>query len=227
MIEIKNLSVGYGKTNVLEEINIPFSDGQVHGIVGNNGSGKTTFFRTIYKFINNYEGQILYKGREIKRSDVAYLPTENFFYYNLTGREYLNIIQSQYNKNVLKNLENLFEVPLDRLIKEYSSGMKKKLALLGILRLDRDILLLDEPFNGLDMESVYVLKKIILILKKREKTILITSHITEVLKDLCDHYYYLESGKIQFIGDYNQSLIIDEKLEKKYDQKLKILMDDL
>lgn len=227
MIEIKDLTVGFDKTKILKEINVTFSEGLVHGIIGNNGSGKTTFFRTIYKFIKNYEGQILYRGKEITRSDVAYLPMENFFYYNLTGREYLNVIQSSYNKNIIKNLENLFEVPLNMLIKKYSSGMKKKLALLGILRLDRDILLLDEPFNGLDIESVYVLKKIIIILRKRGKTILITSHITEVLRDLCNCYYYLESGEIQFIGDYDKSAIIEEKLEEKYNSKLRNLMDDI
>ena len=95
----------------------------------------------------------------------------------------------------------LFSLPLDTIIDDYLSGMKKKLALMGILKQDKPIMILDEPFNGLDIEACRVVRQILLKLKDRAKTIIITSHIIETLTNLCDYIYFLEEGKIKFSKD--------------------------
>ena len=110
--------------------------------------------------------------------------------------DYLELFKSN-NKNF--NIElwnNLMKLPLEDLISSYSSGMKKKLALMGIIALNRPVLLLDEPFNTLDLESVELLKKIIPSLKKEGKTISVTSQILETLTEICNEIHYLIDGKI-------------------------------
>jgi ABC-2 type transport system ATP-binding protein len=93
-------------------------------------------------------------------------------------------------------MEQLFLLPLDQVIDQYSTGMKKKLALLGVLKQDKPILILDEPFNGLDMETCRIIHLIILQLKEKGKTIIVTSHILETLTNLCDYIHLLEGGKV-------------------------------
>jgi ABC-2 type transport system ATP-binding protein len=217
MIEIKNLDVKIGNAHILQGVNVKFEKGKVHGIIGLNGSGKTTLFKVLYRHIQKFSGHILYDCENLRRSDIAFLPTDNFFYYNLTGREYLNIFPSAFSMDVLNDVELFFGLPLDKLIHNYSSGMKKKLALLGVLRLNRSIYLFDEPFNGLDIESAYLLKKIIKALKTKNRTIILSSHILETLIGLCDSYFILESGKVEEIQNTEDLQLISARLDEKYD----------
>ena len=144
-------------------------------------------------------GEILNDGNKINKKSLAYLVTENFFYANITGREYLNLFS---NKEFdLEKWNLLFDLPLDHIIDGYSTGMKKKLALLGILKQDKPLLILDEPFNGIDIETCRIIRMILLRLKENGKTIIVTSHIIETLTNLCDFIHYLEKGKIKYSKD--------------------------
>ena len=200
MITIKNLNISYRKNEpVIDNLNLLIQDGMIHGIVGLNGAGKTTLLNSMFGLKKVDSGEILNDGNKINKKSLAYLVTENFFYANITGREYLNLFS---NKEFdLEKWNLLFDLPLDHIIDGYSTGMKKKLALLGILKQDKPLLILDEPFNGIDIETCRIIRMILLRLKENAKTIIVTSHIIETLTNLCDFIHYLEKGKIKYSKD--------------------------
>ena len=211
MINIERLSVNYGDTVVFEKANVFFDRGKCYGIIGFNGSGKTTLFETIYGFKHS-KGKITLDGKKIKKKHIAYLPTENYFYHNLIGREYLKIFQNSNANDLISELESLFNVKLDEFILTYSSGAKKKLALMGIILLKREVYLLDEPFNNLDIESVIILIEFVKKIKASGKIIIISSHIVNLLNDFCDEIYYLEKKRINRMS---------KSIEEYYDQELR------
>jgi len=196
-LKIQNLVVGYDKTAmVLNQLNLDLSSNAIHGIVGLNGAGKTTLLYTISGFISPTEGSILYEGQPLEKSAIAFLETHNFFYHKITGKEYLGLFKTQNTNFQFEQWNTLFELPLNKLIETYSTGMKKKLAFLAVLSLDRPIIILDEPFNGLDLESNLSVKKVLQGLKEAGKTIIITSHILEALTEITDYIHYLSEKKI-------------------------------
>ncbi len=197
MISISQLKVDYGKLNVLNNLSLDIHANSIHGLVGLNGSGKTTLLNTIYGLKSKNMGSIQWNGKPIERKNIAYLETVNYFYPRITGGEYLGIFKSKNLEFDIDKWNELFELPLNKLIDDYSTGMKKKLALLGIISLNREILILDEPFNGLDMETVQKAKMLLTGLRSK-RTILITSHILESLTGICHYISYLNNGSIQF-----------------------------
>lgn len=196
MLTITDLTVKYGTHTVLDRLSLTLADHSVHGLVGLNGSGKTTLLKALYGLIKKAEGQILYQGIAPDRKQMSFLPTENYFYSFITGREYLDFFLYYHPTFDLDPLLDYFSLPLDAMVDQYSTGMKKKLALLAHLILDKEIMIFDEPFNGLDLESVYVFTRLVESLRKKRKTILITSHILDTLTPLCDHIHYLSAGRI-------------------------------
>ena len=199
MIIIKNISFSYTKNDlVLDKLCWEIETSNIHGLVGLNGAGKTTLFHIMYGFYKEKKDLILYKNLPLSKKNISLLETNNFFYSKITGMEYLRLF-SVNNSNFNIDLWNeIFNLPLKKYISIYSSGMKKKLAFLGNLALDRSIVLLDEPFNGVDIETVQKFKLIINKLKEKGKTIIITSHILESLTGICDTISYLENKKIKF-----------------------------
>ncbi len=194
MISINDLHISYGKKKVIENLSVSLTEGNIHGIVGLNGAGKTTLLNTIFGLKKQEKGTIQWKNESISRKSIAFLPTEPFFYPNITGKEYLEIFPG--NNFNLEKWNALFKLPLNNLVDNYSTGMKKKLALLSTIKPGKEILILDEPFNGLDLETTRILRSVILNLKKQGKTILISSHILETLTNLCDFLYYLSEKHI-------------------------------
>lgn len=200
MITIRNLTISYKKgEKVIDNLNLSLDVGLIHGIVGLNGAGKTTFLNALFGLKKPDAGTITFNGQKISKKSVAYLVTENFFYSNITGNEYLSLFKN--SEFATDHWNKLFNLPLDKIIDGYSTGMKKKLALLGILKQDKSIMILDEPFNGLDIETCRIIRMILLRLKEKGKTIMITSHIIETLTNLCDFIHYLEAGQIKFTKD--------------------------
>jgi ABC-2 type transport system ATP-binding protein len=194
MISIKELSVKFGNNPVLNNISINFQKGNIHGIVGLNGAGKTTFFNVLAKILPPDTGQLIFNNVNLVIKDTAYLETVNFFYSRITGNEYLKIFRQTNSDFSLTVLQDYFKLPLDELVENYSTGMKKKLALLGVLKQNRPIFILDEPFNGLDLETNKILEIIIATLKQKDKTIFVSSHIIEPLFAICDKIHLLENG---------------------------------
>ena len=195
MLTIDNLSVSYGTHTVLSQLDLSLERGGIHGIVGFNGAGKTTLLNAIYG-IPAQRDCIRFDGMPLSRRDIAYLETESFFYSRITGRDYLKLFQARSGGFDFETLSTVFSLPLDHFVDSYSTGMKKKLALTGILSLDRKVLLLDEPFNGLDLESVSVLQLALRKLCAAGKLVVVTSHILESLSPLCDAIHLLQDGRI-------------------------------
>lgn len=215
MISIEKLNLSYGKTKrVIDSLDLVISENTINGVVGLNGSGKTTLLNAIYGLKSVESGTIKWQGEKITKKVISYLVTEPFFYSNITGNEYLSLFKnSSFDTN---KWNELFHLPLNQIIDEYSTGMKKKLAILSVLKQDKPIIILDEPFNGLDIETCRIIRTILLGLKEKGKTIIITSHIIETLTNLCDYIHFLEGGKILFSKEKNEF----EEFEKELFQNL-------
>lgn len=197
MLEIKNISVSFKDKNVLQNLNLEIEEGIILGILGKNGAGKTTLFESLYQS-QKYNGEILWKNQKLLRQNISYLETENYFYPYITGREYLSYFAKDKLPKTIELAEK-FQLSLDKYVQYYSSGMKKKLALIGMLMLDKPINILDEPFNGVDFEGVHLLYDIIRELKQSNKMVIISSHIIETLFHTCDRIVTLENGLISNI----------------------------
>lgn len=197
MLTIKNLSLSFGKHNVLDNLSLSWASGKIHGIVGQNGAGKSSFFNLLAGIEKATAGTILWEGQTWNPRLLGYLETHNFFYSRITGAEYLKMFPTSNLNFDLDAFQSFFQLPLNDLVEHYSTGMKKKLALLAILKQEKSLYILDEPFNGLDLETNKVLEVTLDILKQKGKTILISSHILAPLLEVCDEIHYLSGGKME------------------------------
>jgi ABC-2 type transport system ATP-binding protein len=195
MIEIIKLSKQYGMVNALKNVNIRFDEGHVYGIVGENGAGKTTLFRCIAG-LEDYEGQILSDTQPLK-NQLGYLPTEPYFFSKITGKEYIQLLVNAREKKIEKiDDKNIFDLPLNQYASTLSTGMKKKLAITAILLQENKYFILDEPFNGVDIQSNLIMVEIIHKLRELNKTVIISSHIFSTLSDTCDEIFLLRKGEL-------------------------------
>lgn len=226
MISIDGLHISYdGEQNVINGLNLNLQTAMIHGIVGLNGSGKTTLLNSLFGFVRPNSGSITFNSETLTKKSIAYLKTENYFYPNITGNEYLSLfINPAFNTT---EWNELFQLPLDHLIEEYSTGMRKKLALLGILKTNRPILILDEPFNGLDIESSRMVRSVLLKLKANGKTIIVTSHILETLTNMCNQIHLLEDGRITASRHEHEFEEFSSHVFNKIEAKNKALIDKL
>lgn len=196
MLSIVNLSKSYGKKKILDAIKLQFHPGEINGIVGENGAGKTTLFNCIAG-LESFEGNINYETTILKNT-IGFLETNPEFLSKITGKEYLQLVCNARNiKEVNFDEQNIFDLPLKQYAETYSTGMKKKLAFTGILLQNNDIFILDEPFNGVDIQSNIIIKELLKKLKEKGKIVLLSSHIFSTLQDTCDYLHYLKAGKIK------------------------------
>lgn len=204
MIEIKNVSKWFGGDQVLKSVNLVMESGKIHGIIGNNGSGKTVLFKCICGFLKPKEGEITVDGIRVgKDSDFPsglgiIIETPGFLPHE-TGLRNLQILASL-NNMIGKSqiIDVLHKVGLDPRMKKhvckYSLGMRQRLGIAQAIMENPNTLILDEPFNGLDKKGVAEIRDIILELKHQNKTILIASHNAEDIKVLCDNVYEMDAG---------------------------------
>ena len=196
MIELEGLTKQFGEKLVLDRVSFCFEKGTINGIVGLNGAGKTTLFNCIV-------GLLSYTGRVICNANnkIGFLPTQTYLYPKTTGLEFIEFcliacgIKVDYKE--IASINEVFKLPLkDEYARNYSDGMKKKLSILILLLQKNDILILDEPFNNLDVETNLILLDILKQIRKN-KTILISSHIIDPLKAICDNVILLHNSKFQ------------------------------
>lgn len=222
MIKISGLSKSFGKNEVLKDIHLEFQAGKVYGLVGENGAGKTTLFRCIAG-LENYQGTINSDLKPLK-NHLGLLLTEPYFFAKITGKEYIRLLcNARGVKDPDLDAKNIFDLPLDQYASTYSTGMKKKLALTAVLLQGNQYFILDEPFNGVDIQSNIVLTEIILKLRELGKMVIVSSHIFSTLSDTCDEIHLLKKGeKLKTVqqGDFHsleaemKGISIGDKIEK-------------
>lgn len=197
MLKIKNIDFSYGDEKVLFNVSLELKPGHIYGVLGVNGAGKTTLFQIVFGLLTPSKGKIIYPDKSFDTSQIGYLETEPRFYPYMKGSEYIGLLSHGNPTFDADQWNEIFKLPLNKLVDTYSTGMKKKLALFGIISQDKPIMLLDEPFNGLDLETVENLNLILKEMKKKNKIIVLTSHILEVLKINCDKISFLNKGTVQ------------------------------
>lgn len=206
MIRVEKLNKTFGKTVILDNVNLSIEDGKIYGFIGRNASGKTVLFKILCGFISPTKGDIIIDGKKIGK-DLDFpercgiiIENPGFIDY-LSGFKNLEILASINNIISKKDIEEvMLRVGLDpnntKSVKKYSLGMRQKLAIAQAIMERPKILILDEPMNSLDEESVEVIRNILLDLKKQGVTILISSHIREDINILCDKVFRISQGVV-------------------------------
>ncbi len=195
MIQIHKLSKKYGNKVVIDSVNMKFEKGKVYGVVGENGAGKTTLFNCIAG-LESYKGSISSDIKKLK-DHVGFLLTDPFFFSKITGEEYIRLLTNARNIKIEKiEDKNIFDLPLNEYASNYSTGMKKKLALTAILLQKNKVFILDEPFNGVDIQSNIIIIELINELKNLNKIVIISSHIFSTLSETCDEIFLLKKGQV-------------------------------
>lgn len=214
MIAIENLSKQYGSKQVLTDINVVIECGEVCGFMGDNGAGKTTLFRCIAGLERH--NSVISSDFKVLKDHVGILLTEPFFIARITGREYIQMMCNARGK-LLDNLDkrNIFSLPLDQYAAQYSTGMKKKLALTAILLQNNDIYILDEPFNGVDMHGNIAIAEIVRRLKQIGKTVLVSSHVFSTLSDICDKICVLKEGRLSQVIEHKDFSMFEDQLKRR------------
>ena len=204
IIDINNIDLTIGKTNILKNITVSFDEGKIHGRIGRNGSGKTMLMKCICGFIKPTGGEITVDGKRVGK-DVDFpknmgiiIETPGFIPY-YSGYKNLKLLAGLNNKiskqEIKKSMEQVgLDPDLKRHVKKYSLGMRQRLGLAQAIMENPKILILDEPFNGLDKDGVADMRKYLLELKERGKTILIASHSSEDIEILYDTVCEMDKG---------------------------------
>lgn len=226
MLEIKNLVKTYGTNfRAVDDLSLIVNDGEIFGYIGPNGAGKTTTIKSVMGLINFDSGFITFNGLDVKKyplevkKQIAYIPDNPDIYDNLTGLQYLNFIADVYNIPLdarqadIKKYADLFEISsnLGDMISSYSHGMKQKLSLISAFIRHPKLLILDEPFVGLDPKAAFEVKEIMRQMCAEGASVFFSTHVLEVAEKLCDRVGIIKQGKLVAYGKMedvkgNQSL---------------------
>ena len=230
MIEIKNVSKSYdGKVKALNDISFKIDNGEIFAFIGHNGAGKTTMIKSLVGILDFDSGDILINGKSIKKEpieckrEMAYVPDNPDLYENMTGLDFINFICDIYDVSLeerkvnIEKYSKMFEMDgkLGADISSFSHGMKQKVALIAALSHNPDVLIMDEPFVGLDPKAVFDMKEVMHKMAKEGKTIFFPTHILDVAEKLCDRVAIIKKGEIVKIGKM-KDIKGDESLEQVF-----------
>lgn len=219
MLKINNVYKSY-KNGVManDNISLTVNDGEIYGFIGPNGAGKSTLIKAIVGLHDFDSGSISLDDLSIKnnplayKAKLAYIPDNPDLYENIKAINYLNFIADVFKidlktrKEKIEKYASLFEIKnsLNMPIKSFSHGMKQKLAIIGALIHNPKLLVMDEPFVGLDPKSSHDLKELLKELTKEGTIIFFSSHVLEVVEKLCDHIGIINKGKIVYDGSFSE-----------------------
>jgi len=210
MLEVRELTKRYNRISVVNGVSFTLVPGQVLGYLGPNGAGKSTTVKILTGLIEPTSGQILFEGRDVREDwsaflrHVGYVPEEPHLYPQLSGREYLQLtgrlrgMERRMLERRMDELLRLFSLWEDRHspLSSYSKGMRQKILLSAALLHDPAVLILDEPFSGLDVNATIVLRTLVKALAESGKMILYSSHVLEVVEKVCTQVVILRKGKV-------------------------------
>lgn len=220
MIVIKDLHVGYNSTPVIHGVSLTIQPGVVNVLLGPNGSGKTTILKTILGLLKPSKGYVKVKDLdpsinpvEVRRL-IGYVPEEDLVYYSLRVKEYLSFIARVYNvprEKLVNNMERVMEAFMikeyaNSLIGELSHGLKRRVMLASAFIHDPEIIILDEPFIGIDPRIAKALKIALREKAKEGKTILVTTHVLEIAEVIADNIILLYRGRVIAEGRVDEIL---------------------
>lgn len=234
MLKIINLSKSYKNKKAIDNISIEVLDGEIFGFIGHNGAGKTTTIKSIVGLHDFEEGEILINSKSIKsnpiecKKDIAYIPDNPDIYDFLTGIQYLNFISDIFRvskkerEEKIKYYSEKFEIDkaLGDLISSYSHGMKQKLVIISALIHSPKILILDEPFVGLDPKASFILKEIMRDFCNKGGCIFFSTHVLDVAEKLCDKIGIIKNGKLITYGK-TSDVLGDKSLENIFMEMIK------
>ena len=229
MIEIKNVIKLYGDKKALDKVSFTVNQGEIFAFIGHNGAGKTTLIKSICGIIDFDSGEILIDGKSIKndplacKKEMAYVPDNPELYEDMKAISFINFVCDMYDipSNVreqnIKRFAKMFDIEneLNNTIKSFSHGMKQKIALISALSHEPKVLIMDEPFVGLDPKAIYDMKSVMKELAKQGGTIFFSTHILDVAEKLCDRVAIVKKGKIIKVGDMKK-VRGDTSLEKVF-----------
>jgi ABC-2 type transport system ATP-binding protein len=210
VIEVKNAKKEFKNQIVLDDVTVSFEKNKIHGIIGRNGSGKTVLFKCICGFMPLTEGEIIVKGKVIgKEVDVpektGIIIEAPGFLPNYSGYKNLKFLAAVHNKidkcTIYESMERVGLDPKNKKhVSKYSLGMRQRLGIAQAIMEQPELLILDEPMNGLDNDGVEDIRKILLQLKSEGKTIILASHNKEDISVLCDTVHVMDKGVVQKNG---------------------------
>jgi len=226
MVNVSNLELILSNRVILDNLSFQILSKSISCIIGPNGSGKTSLLRAITGYYTvskqsriNYFGHELNSNEDKIKANLIYIPDEDTLELDLTGIQFIRFVNSFYDRKLVSEervntLVRLFDMEgvLNDSVLTYSHGMVKKICLIAYLSVDVDVLILDEPFNGLDPEHTKITFDLLVELKKLGKSILLTSHNLSIVQKIADKVFILIKGKESFNGNLEQLL---EKIESK------------
>lgn len=208
VIQIDNLTHNYGSFTAVKDVSMEVCQGEIFGFLGPNGAGKTTTIRTMLDFIRPTKGQIAILGMDARqesakiRHRIGYLPSELKLWENWTGVQYIRWLETVHQKPLLAYAQELSErlnYDLERSLRGMSTGMKRKMGLIAALAHRPELLILDEPTNGLDPLMQRVFHELMLEAKNEGRTVFLSSHILTEVEQICDRVGIIRKGELQAV----------------------------
>lgn len=229
MIKIRNVTKLYGDKKALDKVSFDVESGEIFAFIGHNGAGKTTLIKSICGIIEFDEGKILIDGKSIKddplecKKQMAYIPDNPELYEDMKAISYINFVCDMYGvpsdvrQRNIERFAKMFgmEEELGNTINSFSHGMKQKIALISALAHEPKILIMDEPFVGLDPKAIFDMKSLMKEIVKDGGTIFFSTHILDVAEKLCDRVAIVKNGRIVKVGDMKE-VRGDKSLEKVF-----------
>lgn len=210
MLQASNLSKKYNGRTALDHVNVEMGDGKIYAFLGPNGSGKTTFMKIIASLTKQSEGELLLDGKALSiksRADVAYLPTETHAYPFMTVGEfggYYKTFFKDFDEIRYKSWVERMKIPFRTPFKVLSSGMDKKVRVAATLAREAKVLILDEPFNGVDLLAREEIEKMILEVMSDNRTIILSSHLVEEVESYVNFALFFNEGRLLAMEDVEE-----------------------
>lgn len=229
MIEIKHLTKVYNHKKAVDDLSLTVNDGEIFAFIGHNGAGKTTTLKSLVGILDFENGDILINGKSIKtdplncKKEMAYVPDNPDLYENMKALDFINFVCDMYEVpekergTRIEKYTRMFELEdnMNDEISSFSHGMKQKVALIAALAHDPKVLIMDEPFVGLDPKAVFDMKEIMREMAKAGKTVFFSTHILEVAEKLCSRVAIIKHGKLVKVGSMKE-VKGDKSLEKVF-----------